>query len=183
MDRSTINVRYAKAFFSSAKEKGLLDKLKADIGLVLEVCKTSDDFIFLLESPVVKTSKKAALIKTIFEGKVEELTLNFLLLVVQNKREIHIPGIFRNFLDLIRRDQNIRSAVLTTAREVDPKTVNKVEMLLSKELQATVELKTQVNPDILGGLVLRIDDKQYDASMATQLKKVKQTLLETELKN
>ena len=42
--------------------------------------------------------------------------------------------------------------------------------------------RTKVNPDILGGLVLRLDDKQYDASIATQLKKVKQALLESELK-
>lgn len=54
---------------------------------------------------------------------------------------------------------------------------------MEKELAAKIELSTQVNPDIIGGMILRLDDKQYDASIATQLKKVKQTLLETELKN
>lgn len=181
MDQSAITVRYAKAFFSTAKEKNLLDKLSADIQLVAEVCSTSEDFVLLLESPIVKTSKKSAIIKGIFEGKVEEITLNFLLLIAQNKREVHIPGICRNFLDLTRKDQNIQSAVLTTATEVDTKTLKKVQELLGKELGATIELSAQVNPDILGGLVLRLDDKQYDASVSTQLKKVKQTLLETEL--
>jgi F-type H+-transporting ATPase subunit delta len=84
-------------------------------------------------------------------------------------------------LDLTRKDQNIKSAVLTTAAEIDAGTIKKVETLLGKELAATVELSTSVNPDILGGLVLRLDDKQYDASVATQLKKIKQSLLETEL--
>ncbi|MDX1283654.1 MAG: ATP synthase F1 subunit delta [Draconibacterium sp.] len=181
MDQSAITVRYAKAFFSAGKEKNILDKLKADIQIVLEVCSASEDFILLLESPIVKTSKKSALIKTVFEGKIDELTLNFLLLIAQNKREAHIPGICRNFLELNREDQNIKSAVLTTAMGIDTETLKKVEQLLGKELNATIELSAKVNPDILGGLVLRLDDKQYDASVATQLKKVKQTLLETEL--
>jgi F-type H+-transporting ATPase subunit delta len=181
MDQSAITVRYAKAFFSTAKEKNLLDVLKADIEQVSDICKNSKDFILLLESPVVKTSKKSELLSSIFESKVNKLTLNFLLLIAQNKREVHIPGICRNFLDLTRKDQNIKSAVLTTASEVNSETIKKVEQLLTKELKATIELTTQVNPEILGGLVLRLDDKQYDASVATQLKKIKQNLLETEL--
>lgn len=181
MDQSAINVRYAKAFFSTAKEKKLLDTLKADIHSVLEICHSVPDFVLLLESPVVKTSKKAALIKQIFEGKVNPLTLNFLLLIVENKREVFIPGICRNFLDLSKKDQNIRSAVLTTASEVNAATLQKIQELLEKELNATIELSTQVNPEILGGLVLRLDDKQYDASVASQLRKIKQNLLETEL--
>lgn len=181
MDQSAITVRYAKAFFLTAKEKEKLDKLKTDIELVFEVCQTSSDFILLLESPVVKTSTKASIISKIFSGKIDELSLKFLQLIVSNKREVHIPGICRNFLDLTRKDQNIKSALLTTAADVDASTLKKVELLLAKELNASVELSTRVNPDILGGLVLRIEDNQYDASVSTQLKKIKQSLLETEL--
>jgi F-type H+-transporting ATPase subunit delta len=183
MDQSAISVRYAKAFFSTAKEKKLLDTLKNDIVAVLEVCKSSDDFILLLESPVVKTSKKAALIKQIFKGTLHELTLNFLVLIVQKKREEYIPGICRNFLGLTRRDQNIKSAVLTTAAEISEATIQNIKVLLGKELKAEIELSAKVKPEILGGLVLRLDDNQYDASVATQLKKIKQNLLETELKS
>lgn len=181
MDQSAITVRYAKAFFLTAKEKNLLDSFKSDIELVFSVCENSSDFILLLESPIVKTSKKSDLLSAIFKKKVNELTMNFLLLIAKNKREVHIPGICRNFLDLTRKDQNIKSAILTTAAEMDAEIIKKVEALLGKELDATIELSTSVNPDILGGLVLRLDDQQYDASAATQLKKIKQSLLETEL--
>ena len=181
MDQSAITVRYAKAFFSITKEKDMLDILKTDIELVLDVCNNSADFILLLESPIVKTSKKAELISTIFKGKVHELSMKFLLLITSNKREVHIPGICRNFLGLTRKDQNIKSAVLTTATEMNKNTIDKIELLMAKELGAKVELTSKVNSDIIGGLVLRIDDKQYDASVATQLKKIKQQLLEAEL--
>lgn len=182
MDNSAIAVRYAKAFFATAKEKSLLDSLKTDIELVFSVCTESADFILLLESPIVKTSKKAQLISSIFKGKVNKLTLSFLMLITENKREIHIPGICRNFLGLTRKDQNIKSALLTTASEIDSKSIKKIEQLLGKELNATIELSTNIKPEIIGGLILRLDDKQYDASVATQLNKIKQKLLESELK-
>ena len=182
MDQSAIAVRYAKAFFATAKEKDLLETLKTDIELVFNVCNESADFILLLESPIVKTSKKAQLITAIFKGKINELTLSFLLLIAKNKREVHIPGICRNFLGLTRKDQNIKSALLTTASEINSESIKKIEELLGEELNATIELSTNIKPEIIGGLLLRLDDKQLDASVATQLKKIKQKLLESELK-
>ena len=182
MDLSTINVRYAKAFFLTAKDKKLLDVFKTDTELIYEVCNSSADFILLLESPVVKISKKEKLITEIFKGKVHEITLNFLVLVVRNKREVHIPGICRNFLDLTRKDQNIKSAQLITATDVKSEIMDKISLLLEKQLKSKIELTCKVDENILGGMVLRLEDKQYDASVATQLKKIKQKLLESELK-
>lgn len=182
MHQSTITVRYAKAFFSSAKEKNMLDSLKTDMKLVDQVSNTAKDFILLLESPIVKTSKKIELVSEIFKGKIDDLTLKFLQLIAKNKREAYIPGIARNFLDLVKKDQNIKSAMVTTATEIAPATIKKIEAVLGSELHAQIELSAQVNPDIVGGMILRIGDKQYDASIATQLKNIKQELLDTELR-
>ncbi len=182
MDLSAINVRYAKAFFLTAKEKKLLDVFKTDIQLIYHVCNSSTDFILLLESPVVKVSKKEKLITEIFKGKVHEITLNFLALVVRNKREVNIPGICRNFLDLTRKDQNIRSAQLITATNVKSEIMAKISTLLEKQLKSKIELSGKVDENIIGGLVLRLNDIQYDASVATQIKKIKQKLLESEKK-
>lgn len=182
MDLSTIAVRYAKAFFATAKERTLLDVLKMDIETVLSVCETSDDFVFLLESPVVRDSQKAETIQSIFSGKVDSLTLNFLLLIIKNKREVFIPGICRKFLALCREDQKIKSVRITTAEEISDETADKLKKLIETELNATVELEKDVKAELIGGLVLRLEDKQFDASVASQLKKIKTKLLETELK-
>jgi F-type H+-transporting ATPase subunit delta len=71
--------------------------------------------------------------------------------------------------------------VLTTAIQIDQSVIEEVETLLEKELDGKVELTEKVNPDIIGGLILRIDDKQLDASVSTQLKKIKQQLLKTQV--
>jgi F-type H+-transporting ATPase subunit delta len=182
MSDSAIRVRYAKAFFSLAKEKNMLETLNTDIQKVFDVCTHSTDFILLLESPIVKTSKKAEVIAKIFKGEVNPFTLSFLLLITNNKREVQIPGICRNFLELTRKDRNIKAAMLVTASEINTKTIEKIKILIEKELNAKVELSCQVEPEIIGGLILRIDDKQYDSSVTTQLRKLKQQLLETEVK-
>ena len=182
MNISAIRVRYAKAFFSLAKEKKMVETLKTDIEKVFNACNHSSDFILLLESPVISTAKKEELISIIFKGEINTLTLNFLLLITKNKREVYIPGICRNFLELIRKDQNIKSAVLITASQISTKTIDKIKSLMEKELNAKVEVSSRVEPEIIGGMILRIDDKQFDSSVTTQLRKIKQQLLETEVK-
>ena len=182
MDQSAITVRYAKAYFSLAKDKNRLTELKKDVELVFTVCHESVDFILLLENPVIKQSKKEKIVSLIFSDKINRLTLDFLHLIIRKRRETHIPAICRYFLSLARKDQNIQSAVLTTAAEIDPAVIKKMVALIEKELKVKIELSTQIKPEIIGGMILRLDDKQYDASIALQLKKIRQNLLETGMK-
>jgi len=182
MDQSKITVRYAKAFFSLAKEKNKLDALKKDIELISGLCKDSAEFRLLLESPVVKTSQKIKLIKAIFAKSIDALTLKFLELITTNKRESHIAGICRNFLGLYRQEQGVKSALLTTAVELDPAIIAKIKSKLETELKVQIELSKQVDENLIGGFVLRIEDQQLDASIASQLRRVKEKLLQSEIK-
>lgn len=179
MDESAISVRYAKAIFSLAKQKEMLSALKNDMELVADVCTRSVDFNLLLKSPVVKTSEKVHLIKLIFSKKIENLSLDFLELVTRNKRETFIPSICRNVLTFIRKEKNIKTAVITTAKPLSDEVLQKAEKTLKEELGTEVELTGHENPGIIGGIILRIDDKQYDASVSTQLKKLKQVMLKS----
>jgi F-type H+-transporting ATPase subunit delta len=181
MDESAITVRYAKAIFSLAKEKNQLLSLKEDMDLILNACSQSEDFILLLKSPVVKTSQKVHIIQLIFQKKISALSLQFLELVTQNNREVFIPAMCRNVLSLIRKEKNIKTAVITTAQAMDQKLLEKAAKILEKEMGTKVELSAKVNPLLIGGMILRIDDKQYDASIFTHLNKLKQEMLKTQV--
>lgn len=183
MDQGKINVRYAKAFFSLAKEKGLMTALQQDVATVAAVSASSKDFLRLIDSPVIATSGKIKAIKGIFQDKVNALTLNFLVLITQNRREKQIPSIFRDLGDMYRKSMGISSAVLTTARELDASLVEQIRKELESVSGTKVELSQQIDPQLIGGFVLRLDDQQYDASVSTQLKKIKESLLHTEMKN
>lgn len=182
MDQSKINVRYAKAFFTLAKEKGLTSEFRKDAGLISNVCATSNDFNLLLESPIIKTSQKIKAIKSIFTGHVNNLSVNFLVLIAENNREKNIPGIFRNLEDLYRTEEGVKTAVFTSAQPLNDAILLQVKQILETEFNAKVELSQKVNTELIGGFVLRVEDKQYDASISTQLRKIKEQLLQTELK-
>jgi F-type H+-transporting ATPase subunit delta len=181
MDQSKVAVRYAKAFFDLAKEKKMLDKLKEDVDLIEKLSKKSTDFILLLESPVIKTSQKVKLLETIFAGKINELTLRFLKLIAENNREIHIPGICRNFTELYRKDQGVKTVAITSAIPLGKEVVAQIQKKLENEFKTKVELTERVNENLIGGFILRIDDRQLDASVATQLRMVREELLQTEI--
>ncbi|HKL34037.1 MAG TPA: ATP synthase F1 subunit delta [Tangfeifania sp.] len=181
MNESAIAVRYARAVFSLAKEKEIIDSLKNDMELIHGVCKDSADFNLLLKSPVIRTSQKTRLISQIFKNKVHPVTLNFLLLITRNNRETFIQAISRDALDFIRREKNIKPAILTTAIAIDKAFISEIEKIMEKELGGKIELTSRVNPDIIGGLILRVGDKQLDASIKTQLRNIKQDLLKKQV--
>ena len=182
MDQSKIATRYAKAFFSLAKEKSQLDLLKEDMDTISKLCRESSDFKVLLESPALKTSQKIKLFDYILEGKVQKLTLNFVRLVTHNKREVHLPGICRNFITRYQEDKGIQTAVLTSAVALSKTTVEQIRSFLETELKSAIEMSVKVDPELIGGFVLRVGDRQLDTSILNQLKKIKVTLLETDIK-
>src|SRR5690606_2171694 len=167
MNESLITVRYAKALFSVAKEKELLQVLKDDVKLIYDASRHSADFIRMLNSPVIKPSDKVRVLNVIFGRKISALTMNFLELTVKNDRESFIPAICRVVLDLVKKEHNIKTAIITTAKELDNGSLEKAEEVLESELGTTVELTAKINERLIGGMVLQIDDKQYDASIAT----------------
>ncbi|MDE5419840.1 ATP synthase F1 subunit delta [Labilibaculum sp. DW002] len=177
MNESKISVRYAKALFQLGKEKNVLDTIVTDMKLVDELCNTVKDFWLMVESPVIKTSQKRASMKQIFGDRINAITLNFLDLVVKNRREIYLKDISRNFLALCRKDQGILSATLTSATTIEEGSKENLSTLLSKAFDSKIELEEVLDKDIIGGFVLRVDDQQLDASVSTQLNKIKRELL------
>ncbi len=181
MEQNKVITRYAKAYFSLAKERGQNDILKKDVEQIYDLCLKSKEFGLLLESPVIGTSRKMKLIDSVLTGKIDDLTLKFLHLVTRNKREIHLPGMLKNILAMFQGDQEVRTAVFTSAVPLGPETMAGIKKLLEEKLQAGIELSEKVNPELIGGFVLRIDDKQVDTSVVTHLRKIKEKLLQTEI--
>src|SRR5690554_3439636 len=180
MNESLISVRYATALFLAAKENNVLSQVKNDVEDVLNIYNQSKDFQRFLNSPVINPSNKLKALEVIFGNKIHELIMNFFTLLIKNNREAFIPIAFRDVLAYIRKESNIKTAVITTAQALDLSTIHKAEETLEKELDTGVELETRINPELIGGMILRIDDNQYDASVSSQLKKLKLELLKTQ---
>jgi F-type H+-transporting ATPase subunit delta len=182
MNQSKIAVRYVKALYLLALEKDKLDRIHADIVLINQVLKDYIQLNQYLISPVVRPSRKLALIREVFSGSIDSVTLNFLSLLIRNKRENHLEDIIRRFFDVYREHKGIKAATIITAVTLDDKTREKFLTLLSSIYKTSIELQTKQEPGIIGGFVLKVEDQQYDASVATGLKKMKTALLQDNLK-
>ncbi len=180
MNESQISVRYAKALFQSAAEKQILDSVNKDMELLSETCEL-DDFQYMLVLPSLQPSQKYKFVSSIFEKNMSEISLSLINLVIKNKRETYLPGIARNFKDLYRREKGIRSAELITAAEVDDSTIKSIREVIKNAFDSDVELTSSMDRDLIGGFVLKIEDRQYDASVASNLRKMKKQLLQTSI--
>ena len=177
-----ITVRYAKAFFSLAKEEKMLDTLKTDIEQINQLCNKNEKFNLLLETPVIGTTKKIYIINQIFDGKVDKRTLAFLYLIFKNKREHYLTSITKEIISLYQGNQHVKTAFITYAVPFDKEMDNQIKDMLEKEMKSGIELKKKVKPDIIGGFVLRIEDKEIDASVVKYLRNIKEELSKTEIK-
>lgn len=174
MKETKIANRYAKALFELAIELNQLEETKADAQLVYDVCRQNHDLILMFRSPIIKPVKKIAIIKEIFEKKLNTLTLNFLIIITRNRRDTLIMDIAEQFIVIYKKYKNIISANLTTAVKVDEETKNNIISLLKKHTKAEIDLTEFVDDQLIGGFVLTFDDMQYDASLQRQIQNLKQ---------
>ena len=180
MNESQISVRYAKALFQSAAEQGLLDQVYEDMEVLTSTCKL-EDFQYMLEVPTLQPSQKIKLLANIFEKQFSKISLSMINLVVKNKRESFLPGIARNFKGLYRKEKGISTASLVTAQKVDESALDGIRKLIKKAYDSEVEMTATVDGDVIGGFILTIEDMRYDASVASNLKKLKKQLLQTSI--
>ena len=166
--------RYAKSLLELAKEQNTLELCKTDMASVVSLCQNSRELVLLLKSPVVKTDKKLAIIAEVFVG-CSPLVLSFINLITKKKREALLFDIAQGFLDLYKIDQGIESATLTTAVTLDEDTRQQVLDFIKMQGVSQVDLTEQVDESLIGGAILRLGDKQLDASVARQIKDLKQS--------
>jgi F-type H+-transporting ATPase subunit delta len=171
--------RYAKSFLDLALEQGVLEKAYADMKYIAEVCKTNSDFRTFLKSPIIKTDKKQAVLKEVFSGKLDKVTDAFVQLITAKKREIYLAEIAEEFLNQYNAKKEILKAVVTTANGIDEATRKKVLELVKGTGQNEVILEEKINKDLIGGFIIRVGDKQIDASIARKLNNLKRGFSES----
>ncbi len=179
MNNSLITVRYVKALYQLADEAKLQDTIKTDIGILLSCLQESSEFSTLIESPLIKISKKIRLIDTIFDKDLNKLTLQFLHLLIRNKREIHLKNICHYYLRFYKSSQGLKEALITTAKPLSMTNKEEIFNFITRKLKVNIEMHEKVDAEIIGGFILQIEDQQINASIQHQLNKIKRELIHT----
>ena len=170
-------MRYARALFSYSLEKKGEDQVFAEMKILADIFAKEKKFRVALDNPVLSTKDKLKLIKAVFNNKLSDVSTKFIELVLHQKREYLLQRMSLVFMDLYRKYKNISVGRLITASQVDAKLVEKIKQLVLLKQAGTVEFTTEVDPSIDGGFILFFDTYRLDASISTQLKKIKEQLL------
>lgn len=181
MNYGKIGIRYAKALFLTALEENALEQVYYDMLLLKQLVSENPSFSFFLNTPILKPSEKQNFFQAVFFNKIHSLTTIFLELLTKNRRENRLLDIIRNFQLLYLSHKNTLSATLITPINVDNVLLEKFIHKLQEMLQKTVVLQNKTDESLIGGFILQIEDKEFDASARTQFKKIKNNLNKTSM--
>ncbi len=174
-----VSNRYAKSLLSLALEQGVLEEALTDMQLLKKACEENDDLVRFLKSPVINAQKKEKILRMIFDGKLSKLGSSFIDILVRKGREKYVPGIARAFVAQYDDHKGISKAQITTAATMNEETQAAMRELISSMTDdKEIILNETVNPELIGGFIARLDDKQIDASIARKLDDLKKELNE-----
>jgi F-type H+-transporting ATPase subunit delta len=177
MNEGIITSRYAKALYQAGEEEKITDSIRNDVELIHQSIKESPEFNDFILSPIYKETEKIRILNELFKNNVHDLTLRFLQLLVQNKREQFLNFVCLNYLQIYKKEKGIKIGTLITAHELPEEHAKEIGNYIQKKFKLDIEIKEQVDPAIIGGFKLRIDDKQIDASIASKINKIRTELI------
>ena len=181
MQNPRLATRYAKSLLDLAVERNSVAATLKDMQTLSSICSKSHDFAVMLRSPVISGDKKLSVINLVLKNyEVSELTHAFINLLVAKGRELNLPEIAEAFIGQYNVMQNIRTVKLTTAAPMSDGIRNDISAKIAGYMPTdTVDLKTAVDADLIGGFVLEVEDKLYDASVRRSLNDIKAKVIDS----
>jgi F-type H+-transporting ATPase subunit delta len=173
MSASRIANRYAKPLFDLAQERKSLDAVMADMTTFNELCKTNRDFDNFLKSPIIPDLRKDEILRKIFSGKLHDLTFSMFSLLTRKHRSDVLSTVASEFIKVYHRRMGYQEATVTTTFKLDEKTRKSFQKVVEDISGRKAVLKERTNPEIIGGYLLTLDDRQIDESVNGKLKQIR----------
>lgn len=186
MELGSPSICYANVFIEYAIERNAENVLYDEFSALAYFLRTNRDFRTMLESPIISKDKKLKFICIAVAGNdsPSDVFIRLMNFVLNKKRESYLLSISLMFLDLYRQYKNVVFAKITTAIPISSEVVENMKKLIINKLNSKVMIKQVVDPSIKGGFILDLDNNyRFDASVATQLKKIGKQLMERSKKN
>lgn len=175
MKSTKVAARYAKALLELAIENKKVDSVAGEMHFLLQTNNETKDFELLISSPIIQADKKISVFKMIFE-QFEDITLSFLELLTNNGREAYLPVIAVEFEAQVKAYKGIVPITLVSAIPLEASTKEAILAKVRGSVKGTLEVTEEIDPSIIGGFMVKMGDTRIDASVSSQLNKLKQRL-------
>lgn len=177
MASSRIASRYSRSLIDLATEAGSLDQVKADMELVHGTCVESKELLNLLKNPVVKAADKKAVIGKVFKD-VSQLSMSMLNFMVDKRREDSIPTMAEQFVAAYDRIKGISKATVVSASPLSQESMDRIRTYVQGLVGNTqLLLHNEIDASIIGGVVIRHEDRLLDMSVARELREIRKELI------
>ncbi|NEQ49866.1 MAG: ATP synthase F1 subunit delta [Leptolyngbya sp. SIO3F4] len=171
--------RYAKSLLDLAVEKNQLEEIRNDMETVANALKGSRELHVLVESKVINDDRKERALTSVFQGNVTDLTLQFFHLLTRHQRANLIPQICREFQQQYLDHKHILIVDVTSAVRLSQAALDKIRQTLHTSEWNEVRLNEHLDPELIGGFVIKTNNYLFDASVESQLNTLKRELVTT----
>jgi F-type H+-transporting ATPase subunit delta len=175
--------RYARALFDVALKEGDIQQVGRDIGGFADLVASNEELARALSNPAIPVQKKRAVVQELVAraGTLSPIVAKLLALLAERDRLALVPEIVRAYENRLMEHAQVVRAELVTAIALPPDRVQALRHGLARATGREVQMESRVDPSILGGAIARVGSTVYDGSVTTQLAKLKQQLMETEM--
>ncbi|MDE5414699.1 F0F1 ATP synthase subunit delta [Alkalihalobacterium chitinilyticum] len=178
MGNKAVANRYAVALFQLAKEKDILKQIGEDLQLVKAVFEQTERLSNVLEHPKVLEEQKVKLIKDSFADAVSAYVLNTLLIMVKQKKGNLVIPFINKYQELAYEAQGVAVAKVYTVKALSEEDKQQVSTTFAKKVGVeTLHIENIIDPELIGGMKIRIGDRIYDGSIKRQLDRLQRTLV------
>ena len=173
MNNYRINLNYAKALFMLASDLNQTNEVMDDMRLVYKVAKENHELATVLNNPMMPCEKKLGIVDAIFNGKVTDTTLKFLLFVTKKRRTLNIKGIASTYMELYLDANNTVVADVMTAVTVNQEHLENIRQKVAAYTGKKVEIYSHTTNKMLGSFHLTFGTYLYDARIRTKIAKMR----------
>lgn len=169
--------RYADALIELADEAGSLARVEKDLKSIARAFETSAELRHVADSPVFATEDKVAALTAVAKsGKASVLTQQFIGTVAANRRSADLPAIIAAFAERVALRRGSKTAKVTSASKLTAAQLTQFKNKLKAETGSPVEIEADVDPELLGGFVVKLGSRLFDASLKTKLEDLRLAL-------
>ncbi|MBO5425644.1 MAG: F0F1 ATP synthase subunit delta [Lachnospiraceae bacterium] len=172
-----VDTTYGNALFELALEENTLDSLYDEVNKLIDILKDNPDIIKLLAHPQIEKSEKKDIIENTFGKRVSDEITGLMIMVMEKGHITSIIDIFNYFIKQVKKEKNIGMASVTSAVSLSDSQKAAIEKrLIETTSYSTMEIEYAVDKSLIGGLIIRIEDRVVDSSIKTKIDNMSKTL-------